>query len=575
MEHSRAPASTTGAAVSDAVTSAPADPGLLEEALDTLPAGVAVFDGDWTIAYVNEGAARLLGRDRGELVDRNLWIALPELGGTILHSFLLHARTLGESVTWRGFYPPAGSWLVATAARVGDRLHVTLRESTTHRTDELPVVTPGVPEAEAAEADAERLRYLAEVSEAMISILDTGESIGKLVDLVVPRLCDWATVSVVGDDGQAYDGGYAHRDPERMADLAFYLANRTTPPESNEPNPMASALLTGEPVHLDSIDPALVEPALGSDEVRAAWERLDAASFTIVPLRARNETFGALGMVNTSKRRPNTELEIATAVEVARRASLAIDNTRLYGRQLKVAETLQRSLLTPPPQPDHLEIAVRYQPAASNMHVGGDWYDAFQQPDGATLMVIGDVVGHNVDAAAAMGQIRSVVRGIAYDRQEVPASILTRVDEALSGLRIGTLATALIARLEQTPQQEARGLRTLRWSSAGHLPPLVLRAAGGTELLHTRPETLLGTGVARPRSDHLATLHLGDTVVFYTDGLVEHGRTSIDEGLDRLAGLVEELRGKPLEALCDGLIARIVRSKADDDVALVVVRCGP
>ena len=534
------PQADPGAAVSDAVTSAPVDVGLLEEALDALSAGVAVFDTAWSIVYVNEAGARLLGRNRTELVDRNIWIALPELGGTILHSFLLHARSLAEAVTWRGFYPPAGSWLVATASRVGDRLHVTLRESSTHRTDELPVVDPDdVPAAEAAEADTERLRYLAEVSEAMISTLDTGESIQKLVDLVVPRLCDWATVSVVGDDGQAYDGGFAHRDPERLADLAFYMEKRTQPPASpEEPNPMAAALLTGEPVHLDSIDPALVEPALGSEEVREAWRRLDAASFTIVPLRARNETFGALGMVNTSKRRPNTEMEIATAVEVARRASLAIDNTRLYGRQLKVAETLQRSLLTPPPQPDHLEIAVRYQPAASNMHVGGDWYDAFQQPDGATLLVIGDVVGHNVDAAAAMGQIRSVVRGIAYDRQEEPASILSRVDGVVSGLRIGTLATALIARLEQTPEQERRSLRTLRWSSAGHLPPLVLRAAGGTEMLDTFPETLLGTGVARPRSNHLATLHPGDTVVFYTDGLVEHGRTGIDEGLARLIGVV-------------------------------------
>ena len=562
--------------MSDAVTSAPAYPGLLEEALDALTAGVAVFDAAWSIVYVNEAGARLLGRSRAELVDRNIWIALPELGGTILHSFLLHARSLGETVTWRGFYPPAGSWLDATASRVGDRLHVTLRESTTHRTDELPVVDPDdVPAAEAAEADTERLRYLAEVSEAMISTLDTGESISKLVELVVPRLCDWATVSVAGDDGQYYDGGFAHRDPERLADLAFYMENRSRPAATTEEsNPMAAALLTGEPIHLDYIDPALVEPALGSDAVREAWRRLDAASFTIVPLRARNETFGALGMCNTSKRHPNTEMEIATAVEVARRASLAIDNTRLYGRQLKVAETLQRSLLTPPPQPDHLEIAVRYQPAASNMHVGGDWYDAFQQPDGATLLVIGDVVGHNVDAAAAMGQIRSVVRGIAYDRQEEPASILTRVDEVVTGLRIGTLATALIARLEQTPEQERRSLRTLRWSSAGHLPPLVLRAAGGTEMLDTFPETLLGTGVARPRSNHLATLHPGDTVVFYTDGLVEHGRTVIDEGLDRLAGVVEDLRGQDLDGLCDGLLERIVRHRSDDDVAIVVVRCG-
>src|SRR3954451_9001606 len=108
-----------------------------------------------------------------------------------------------------------------------------------------------------------------------------------------------------------------------------------------------------------------------------------------------------------------------------------LDNARLHGQQLKVAETLQHSLLSPPPQPDHLQIAVRYRPAAVHQQVGGDWYDAFVQPNGATLLVIGDVVGHNVDAAAAMGQIRAFLRGIAYDRPETPAQVLTRVDGVL------------------------------------------------------------------------------------------------------------------------------------------------
>jgi serine phosphatase RsbU (regulator of sigma subunit) len=265
-------------------------------------------------------------------------------------------------------------------------------------------------------------------------------------------------------------------------------------------------------------------------------------------------------------------MEIATAVEVARRAGLALDNARLYGRQLKVAETLQRSLLTPPPQPDDLEIAVRYQPAASNMHVGGDWYDAFQQPDGATLLVIGDVVGHNVDAAAAMGQIRSIVRGIAYDRQEGPARLLERVDHVLSGLQIGTLATALIARIEQTHGEASEGVRRLRWSSAGHLPPLVRHADGQVDVLDTAPETLLGTELAQPRTDHEVRIEPGDTVLFYTDGLIEHGRTPIDVGVDRLRRLVEELGPLAVDAVCDELLSRIVGNRPDDDVALVAVR---
>jgi phosphoserine phosphatase RsbU/P len=549
--------------VSDAAVSAAVLPGAT--VVTGQPPGVAVFDGDWTLVSVDQATADLLGRRREELTGRNIWIALPELAGTIFHSFLLHARSVGGRVTWRGFYPPAGRWLDATAQRADDRLHVSLRPSTGPVPED-----PAGPAAGAAEN--ERLRYLAEVSESMVSTLDPRASVATLIDLVVPRLCDWAVVSVTRDDGASADEGWAHRDPARAADLDLYLRNRVR--TAADDNPMGTALLTGEPIHLPVIDPAIVEPAFGgSDEVRAAWERLDAGSITVVPLRARAQTFGVLALVNGSARPPHSEMEIATAVEVARRASLAIDNARLYGRQLAVAETLQRSLLTPPPQPDDLEIAVRYLPASSTLHVGGDWYDAFQQPDGATLLVIGDVVGHNVDAAAAMGQVRSILRGIAYDRNEEPARVLTRVDAALTGLRIGTLATALIARLEQPPALAGSGGRVLRWSSAGHLPPLLLRGDGRVDLLRADPQTLLGAESTRPRTDAVADVCAGDTLLFYTDGLVEQGRTGIDEGTERLVAAVRELAGLPADRLCDALIEQIVGHRPEDDVAIVAVRC--
>jgi sigma-B regulation protein RsbU (phosphoserine phosphatase) len=561
--------------VTDAGASSPTDPALLddleddlEDDVDDLADGVVIFDSDWTIVDANAPGAKLLQREPDDLIGRNLWIALPELGGTILHSFLLHARGVSEQVTWHGFYPPAGRWFDATAIRTGDRLRVTFRE--TGQRAEVPATGSGALDPE---ADTERLRYLAEVSEAMISTLDTGESLNKLVDLIVPRLCDWAVVVLVGEDRRPVESAHGHRDSDRLPDLELYL-NRPDQ-QSDDDNPMATAFYTGEPIQIRTFPPELIEPQLIDDEVRRAWERLDADSCIIVPLRARSEVFGGIAMMNSSQRLPHTEIEIATAVEVARRAGLALDNARLYSRQLKVAETLQRSLLTPPPQPDHLEIAVRYQPAASHMHVGGDWYDAFQQPDGATLLVIGDVVGHNVDAAAAMGQVRSLVRGIAYDRQETPSRILARVDQVLTGLHVGTLATALIARIEQTPDQQTAGIRTLRWSSAGHLPPVVRRADGRVEVLDTAPETLLGADTSRSRSDHDMPLLPGDTLVFYTDGLVEHGRTPIDTGIERLARLVEEVGPLAVEPLCDALLERIVRHRPDDDIALVTVRFHP
>jgi serine phosphatase RsbU (regulator of sigma subunit) len=325
-------------------------------------------------------------------------------------------------------------------------------------------------------------------------------------------------------------------------------------------------------VQIRAIDADLGLPSLTAPEVREAWQRLQPNSSLFVPLHARGQVFGVLSLVTSGDRPPHTESQIATAVEVARRGALALDNTRLYGRQLQVAETLQHSLLTPPPRPEGLEIAVRYRPASSHALVGGDWYDAFEQPDGATMLVIGDVVGHNVEAASAMAQLRSAVRTLAYDRPDSPARTLARVDRVLAGLHVGTLATALVARLEAP---DVEGTRTLRWSSAGHLPPLLLRLDGSVRLLTSLPERLLGTDEPSSRTDHEASVHAGETVLLVTDGLVEVGRGGIDPGLARLSAVLAELGGAPADEVCDVLLARIVADRADDDVAILAARLLP
>jgi serine phosphatase RsbU (regulator of sigma subunit) len=172
-----------------------------------------------------------------------------------------------------------------------------------------------------------------------------------------------------------------------------------------------------------------------------------------------------------------------------------------------------------------------------------------------------------------MSQLRSAVRTIAYDRPESPARTLTRVDRVLTGLDFGTLATALVARIEQPEADAEAGLRTLRWSSAGHPPPLLMRADGEVALLDSVPERLLGTDEPSPRTDHTVTLCPGDTVILVTDGLVEHGRIDIDRGLDRIRDVLVELAGTPVDVLCDQLLDRILTGPADDDVAILAVRC--
>jgi sigma-B regulation protein RsbU (phosphoserine phosphatase) len=552
----------------------------LAAVVEALPDGVAVLDADETICYVNPAGARLLQRPADELVRRPVRVALPELGDATV-GFLRRARRTGMPVTWRCRYAPTGAWLCATAVPAGDLVQVTFGQVGDRLTGRTPAAArnPGsgpVPAGDAdGDADRARLRFLADVTEAMTESLDVGEAATQLAELVVPRLCDWAIAVVTGDDGHPGEEGRAHRDPARRADVDTYRDGRMR--ATNPDNPMGTALLTGEPVQLVPLDEARIAPTLPTEQVRAAWRRLDTTSATIVPLRARGEIFGALAMMMCGARPPHTATQIATAVEVTRRASVSLDNARLYGRQLKIAETLQHSLLTPPTQtdPDHVQIAVRYRPAASHQAVGGDWYDSFQQPDGDTVLVIGDVAGHSVEAAASMSAMRSMLRALGHDRPGSPARTLTRLDRVLTGLHVESLATALVARVEQPAAQAARGLRTLRWSSAGHPPPLLLHADGRVQVLDTRPERLLGTDWTGQRSDHEAVLHPGDTLLLVTDGMIEHGRRHIDEGMSRLAAELGTLADLPVEELCDQLLDRIVAGQPDDDVALLALRCHP
>jgi serine phosphatase RsbU (regulator of sigma subunit) len=419
----------------------------------------------------------------------------------------------------------------------------------------------------AVDVERDRYRYLAEVTESLTQSLDTGTAADQLARLVVPRLADWATVTLLAADGAPGSVARAHSDPARLGDVDTYLAGRVTAPRDQAA--LASALHSGEPVHLTAVEPDLGPESMPEGAVRRAWQRLDPRSSLFVPLQARGSAFGILSLVRCGDRPPARAADVELALEVARRGGLALDNARLYGRQVRVAETLQHSLLTPPSQPPGLEVAVRYRPAVSQDLVGGDWYDAFTRRDGTTVLVIGDVAGHGVEAAAAMAQLRSAVRTLAYDSPDGPAGTLDRVDRVLSGLHVGTLATALVAHLAPAPDGDPRALR---WSSAGHLPPLVLGADDRVRLLDTPPERLLGADEPSVRRDHEAVLSPGETLVLVTDGLVEVGRQGIDEGLAAAAVALSGLSRLTADALCDRLLSRVLHDRTDDDVAVLAVR---
>jgi serine phosphatase RsbU (regulator of sigma subunit) len=236
-----------------------------------------------------------------------------------------------------------------------------------------------------------------------------------------------------------------------------------------------------------------------------------------------------------------------------------------------LAETLQRSLLTEPPQPAGLDIAVRYRPAAQEAQVGGDWYDAFLSPGGPVTLVVGDVTGHDWTSAAIAGQLRNMLRGIAFAFDiRAPELLLTALDRALAATGVPTLASAVVARIERTPTA-ATGARLFRWSNAGHPPPLLVRSDGGTDLLDRPRNLLLGVAADRPRHQHAVELGPGDIVVLYTDGLVERRDATFDDGIDLLRSAALELACRPVGDLCDELLLRL-DPEPTDDIALLVLR---
>ncbi|WP_245177011.1 SpoIIE family protein phosphatase [Geodermatophilus sp. DF01_2] len=437
-------------------------------------------------------------------------------------------------------------------------------------------------QADAVRADAvaamteatARLQLLADAGRVLSGTLEVTRQVEQLADLVVPTLADWCWLVVTDEQGRLHELASAHRDPALRAELELYVGSMVRVMTDDAAAPVVAR--TGRPLVLPRIDPERVERAIPEPATRELLGRLGLDSGAIVPLVARGQALGALGLFNGGERGPHTPAEVETAVEVGRRAGLALHHARLYGQQRALAGALQHSMLTAPPEPDHCEIVVRYVPAAAGAEIGGDWYDAFLEPSGATVLAIGDVVGHDSRAAAAMGQLRGLLRGISFSSGAPPAQVLTQLDRAVRGLALDTMATALVARLEQDDVDLRADSTRLRWSSAGHPPPVLLRPDGQVQVLgDDLPDLLLGVDPSASRQDRVAVLPAGSTVFLHTDGLVERRDRDLDTGTAELVAVLGEYAGLPLADLCDRVLERLFLPDAEDDVALLAVRLHP
>ncbi|MFD0898871.1 PP2C family protein-serine/threonine phosphatase [Actinomadura sediminis] len=410
-----------------------------------------------------------------------------------------------------------------------------------------------------------RLRLVAEISTVLSSTLNEEEVLRRLVRLVVPALGGWAEVDLLVSDGRVERAAAAHR--ELTPDEAAALEGPLPPLPRTPRGALARALRGGATVVVGGGDPGPYPGEPLDDAQRDLFRVMGARSAIVAPLAARGEVYGALTLGHSRPGHRYEDDDGLIVEDIARRVGLVLANARLFAAQRNTAEAMQRSLLPPLFQPHDLQLQARYLPATEAGRVGGDWYDSFELSDGATGLAIGDVVGHDLQAAARMAQVRNMLRALAWDRPAPPSSVLERLDGAIDAVSEAETATAVFARIERP----GAGRRRLRWCNAGHLPPLLITHDGGTLFLEEHGMLLGDPGFAGSRPDGVRDLPPLSTLLLYTDGLVETRHSDLT---DRLVGLRRhsaQLARLPLSDLCDRVLERMAPGR-EDDVALLALR---
>ncbi|HYJ74900.1 MAG TPA: SpoIIE family protein phosphatase [Kineosporiaceae bacterium] len=416
-----------------------------------------------------------------------------------------------------------------------------------------------------------RVSLLAEATRALHTDLDVLAAAQALADHLVPALADLCVVDLAADVTAApRDAGSARTSVVVARDAQvrqLFLNAEARRPRISIPSSGVHRILAGGPAELVRVDPAVLGRVAQDDEQLRLYLELGLVEVIMAPIVSRQGVEGVLTLGSRRGARPYDADDVRLAEEIGRRVGVAVENARLYGHERDTALTLQHSLLPRLPDLDGLDLAARYLPSAHSGQVGGDWYDVLTLPDGDVGVAVGDVAGHDVAAAAGMGQLRAVLRSYAWDDAS-PGRVLDRVCSLVRGLDEDTMATVLYARLG--PPREG-GARTLVYASAGHPPPVLLLDDGSTRLLGTVSPVI---GIETdPRAEERVELPRGATLVCYSDGLVERRGEDLALGIERLRRVVADSAARPVDDLAQAVLDGMLGGRLhEDDVALLVLR---
>ncbi|UQW99684.1 SpoIIE family protein phosphatase [Streptomyces sp. RerS4] len=564
--------------------------------VDQSPIGLAVLDTDLRYVLVNPALERINAVPAARHLGRRIGDVLPFLDTEAIEECMRHVMATGVPIldqftTGRiGASPPevdsdADTRADADTDADADDEHAWLMS--VYRLDDQAAQVIGVAisvvdvteqhrTAVSAARARRRLSLIADASVRIGTTLDLDITARELADVVVPEVADVATVDVLDTIlTGARPGEDADDGAVRFRALALKAAYRTQAEAAADPvgdvalygpaRLVAHCARTGRPVLVPHVHPEdLPRIARDQDAARLLGEA-GLHSYLAVPLIARGQVLGALDLKRARNPVPFGHDDVLLASELAAHAAVSIDNARWYQRQRHTALALQRHLLPQDPHPaPGLDIAYRYQPAGAADETGGDWFDVIPLTEDRTALVVGDVMGSGINAAAAMGQLRATARALGRLGLE-PATVLTHLDAATADLG-EALATCVYAVYDPHT-------RMCHISTAGHLPPVHLRSGRHPRLLRLKTAVPLGVGGVAFSTTSVA-LGPGDELVLYTDGLVETRDQDIDT---RLLTLTDLLAGphRPIEETCDLLLSALRRPDTHDDVALLIARTHP
>jgi PAS domain S-box-containing protein len=543
--------------------------GLLDTLFSTAPVGLAFVDGDGRFVRVNDALAMISGRSVADYIGRPVHELLDgakrEVEGVLADGRpRLEVETTvpwpagDENRHWVSSYTPVRG-LEGELLGVGlTVIDITERRRLLERQRALLA---------AEQAARMRADFLARAGKLLDASLDYEETLRTLAQIAVPEIADWCAITMVDADGALTNVITAHSDPAKQALAEAY--QRRYPPQPDDAGGTYAVLRSGVAQVVREITDEMLVEATSDPEQLEMVRALGLRSVVIAPLVAHRRALGTLSIATAETGRVLGDADVQLAVELGRRAGVAIDNARLYTERSQIAHTLQAKLLPERlPEIPSARVAARYRAAGELNEVGGDFYDVFERAEGEFALVVGDVSGKGAGGAAVTALARYTLRAVCPEGGP-PSGALRRLNAATltsATSEFITVALAYVAARE-------RGGLTVRVALAGHPPPVVRRGDGRVERVGVAG-TLVGA-FADPRlADTEVALAPGELMLMFTDGVTEAGPAGGRLGEDGVAALVGELPADDPERLVEAVEAAAVRAQPGeprDDIALLAV----